>query len=65
MPNKTIYLRQGEVSTWDRAKRIAELKGENVSNIIIIGLAQYNRENGAIANKIERLLKSERPKKNA
>lgn len=65
MPNKTIYLRQGEVSTWNRAKRIAELKGENISNIIAIGLAQYNRENGEIANKIERLLKSEKMKKNA
>lgn len=57
MPNKTIYLRDGEEATWDRAKRIAELTQSNVSTVIMKALREYVNANDVTARRIEEAIK--------
>lgn len=41
MPNKTLYIAQSDIPTWDRAKAIAETVGDNISNVIVGYLEKY------------------------
>ena len=44
--NKTIYIRDEDVPTWDRAK---ELAGNTISQVIVAGLERFIREKEAAA----------------
>lgn len=55
MPNKTIYIRDERIATWERAKRISELMQSNISFVIMEHLQAYCAENEATAQEIERL----------
>lgn len=56
MPNKTIYLRNEDVDVWERSKRIADTMRENVSQVIVRALLDYNSKHGETSDKIDKLV---------
>jgi hypothetical protein len=41
MPNKTIYIRNDDVSTWDDANVFADLHHQSLSQLIMQALRDY------------------------
>lgn len=56
--NRTIYVRNADVQTWEQAKRIAELQGVELSAVTAHGLRRYVAAN----QKATKVRRSESPK---